>query len=132
MSFWKYSLNSSLQEPKDDLVYLCITTKGADEAINKAQTVLKTPFIYLKAITIAKERLFLLNHIWHHTKLLFERSQMATGGYKPEYYQSALDESTKQSKFCDERYAMNETNMVIHLKKEMSDVIHKVLQFFDH
>lgn len=49
--FSKYSLNSSLQEPKDDFTYLkalCITAKAVDEAINKIQTILKLPLFILK------------------------------------------------------------------------------------
>lgn len=49
--FSKYSLNSSLQEPKDIFMYLkalCITTKVVDEAINKIQTILKILLFTLK------------------------------------------------------------------------------------
>jgi len=44
--FSKYSLNSSLQEPKDDFLYLKalrITTEVVHEPINKIQTILKIP-----------------------------------------------------------------------------------------
>lgn len=49
--FSRYSLNSLLQEPKDDFMYLkalCITTKVVDEAINKIQIILKIPLFILK------------------------------------------------------------------------------------
>lgn len=49
--FSKYSLNSPLQEPRDDFMYLkalCITTEVVDEAINKIQTILKILLFILK------------------------------------------------------------------------------------
>lgn len=49
--FPRHSLNSPLQEPKDDFMYLkalCITTKVVDEAINKIQIILKIPLFILK------------------------------------------------------------------------------------
>lgn len=47
----RYSLNSPLEEPNDDFMYLkalCITTKVVDEAINKIQIILKIPLFILK------------------------------------------------------------------------------------